>query len=76
MEIARHWRLKAQRYRLEGSTCLTCGQFMFPPRPVCPRCTRQLTETAGKELAVVLISTTATDLESPNKYTFMERMIG
>jgi hypothetical protein len=36
MEIPRHWRLKAQRYRLEGSSCLICGKFTFPPRPVCP----------------------------------------
>jgi Rubredoxin-like zinc ribbon domain (DUF35_N) len=35
MEIPRHWRLKAQRYRLEGSSCLICGKFTFPPRPVC-----------------------------------------
>ena len=77
MEIPRHWRLKAQRYRLEGSTCLSCGQFMFPPRQVCANrhCTGRLTELAGRELAVLLISTNSTDLESPNKYTFMERMI-
>ena len=36
MEIPRHWRLKAQRYRLEGLTCQHCGQLIFPPRPVCP----------------------------------------
>jgi len=42
MEITRHWRLKAQRYRLEGSACPTCGQLMFPPRPVCPHCTIEL----------------------------------
>jgi uncharacterized OB-fold protein len=41
MEIPRHWRLKAQRYRLEGSICPTCGQVTFPPRPVCPHCTTQ-----------------------------------
>jgi uncharacterized OB-fold protein len=41
MEIPRHWRLKAQRYRLEGSICPTCGQVSFPPRPVCPLCTAQ-----------------------------------
>jgi uncharacterized OB-fold protein len=35
MEIPRHWRLKAQRYRLEGSTCPVCGRLTFPPRPVC-----------------------------------------
>ena len=38
MEIPRHWRLKAQRYRLEASVCPGCGGLSFPPRPVCPRC--------------------------------------
>jgi len=41
MEIARHWRLKAQRYRLEGSICPTCGEASFPPRPACPHCSAQ-----------------------------------
>jgi uncharacterized OB-fold protein len=41
MEISRHWRLKAQRYRLEGSTCPSCGKLIFPPRPVCPHCTAE-----------------------------------
>jgi hypothetical protein len=41
MEIPRYWRLKAQRYRLEGSTCPTCGQLIFPPRPVCSHCAVQ-----------------------------------
>ncbi|HLO15539.1 MAG TPA: zinc ribbon domain-containing protein [Anaerolineales bacterium] len=76
MEIPRHWRLKTQRYRLEGATCLTCGQFIFPPRPVCPHYTGQLTEIAERGLAVVLILTNPTDIESPNMYTFMERMTG
>ena len=40
MEIPRHWRLKAQRYRLKGLTCQQCGQFIFPPRPVCPNTSR------------------------------------
>jgi uncharacterized OB-fold protein len=38
MEIARHWRLKTQRYRLEGSTCPVCGRPTFPSRPVCVQC--------------------------------------
>lgn len=41
MEIPRHWRLKAQRYRLEGTVCSTCGQVSFPPRPVCFSCAAQ-----------------------------------
>jgi uncharacterized OB-fold protein len=41
MEVSRHWRLKAQRYRLEGLVCPACGQPSFPPRPVCPNCLGQ-----------------------------------
>ena len=47
MEIPRHWRLKAQRYRLEGSICPNCSQLIFPPRPVCLDCTSQLAVIAG-----------------------------
>jgi uncharacterized OB-fold protein len=50
MEIPRHWRLKAQRYRLEGSVCPTCGRLAFPPRMVCPRCTAQPGRIATYEL--------------------------
>ncbi len=38
MEIARHWRLKEQRYNLVGTTCPQCGAMSFPPRQVCPQC--------------------------------------
>jgi uncharacterized protein len=38
MQIARHWRLKAQRYQLVGEICTKCGETIFPPREVCPRC--------------------------------------
>jgi hypothetical protein len=48
MEIPRHWRLKAQRYRLEGAICPTCGQFTFPPRPVCPHYSAQPLWTADR----------------------------
>lgn len=37
MEIARHWRLKGQRYRLEGEICAK-GHPVFPPRDICPTC--------------------------------------
>lgn len=53
MEIPRHWRLKAQRYRLEGSVCPTCGQPSFPPRPVCPYCTVQPERIANCGLAIL-----------------------
>ena len=60
MEIPRHWRLKAQRYRLLGSTCPTCGQLSFPPRPVCPHCPAKPVQIAGCEL-----STLPTSIEIP-----------
>jgi len=37
MNIPCHWRLKAQRYRLEGSICPDCREPMFPPRLVCTK---------------------------------------
>ena len=47
MEIPRHWRLKAQRYRLEGSICPICGQLAFPPRLVCSHYDTQPVWTRG-----------------------------
>ena len=41
MEVAQHWRLKAQRYTLTGTTCENCGEAHFPPREVCPYCQEQ-----------------------------------
>lgn len=38
VEIARHWRLKAQRYQLVGEVCPKCEGKIFPPRDVCPYC--------------------------------------
>lgn len=38
MDLARNWRLKNQRYRLEGTVCGNCGAKHFPPRQVCPEC--------------------------------------
>lgn len=38
MEIPRHWRLKRQRYNLEGEVCKHCDHKIFPPRDVCPNC--------------------------------------
>ena len=38
MEIARHWRLKHQRYALVGEVCPHCDYKIFPPRDICPNC--------------------------------------
>ena len=53
MEIPRHWRMKAQRYRLEGSICPICGQVSFPPRQVCPHCGAQPALIAGSRLSTL-----------------------
>ena len=36
--VASDYRLRAQRYRLLGELCADCGEIIFPPRDVCPRC--------------------------------------
>ncbi len=38
MNLALSWRLKDQRYRLEGAVCQNCGEKFFPPRQVCTEC--------------------------------------
>jgi uncharacterized OB-fold protein len=40
MEIARHWRLSNQRYKLQGSVCTCCGKTFFGPRVVCDGCSQ------------------------------------
>jgi hypothetical protein len=41
MDIARHWRLRKQRYALEGERCDHCREYIFPPRDVCPHCGKE-----------------------------------
>jgi len=44
MEVARHWRLKRQRYALMGEACPHCEAKIFPPRDVCPDCSGEAKE--------------------------------
>ncbi len=37
-KVADNWRLRGQRYRLEGEVCPHCGAVIFPPRDICPEC--------------------------------------
>ena len=41
MEVARHWRLKKQRYALVGEVCPHCEHKIFPPRDICPDCGKE-----------------------------------
>jgi uncharacterized OB-fold protein len=38
MEGARHWRIRAARYSLEGVCCTRCQTLDFPPRRRCRAC--------------------------------------
>jgi uncharacterized OB-fold protein len=51
MEIARHWRLRRQRYALTGEVCPHCSKKIFPPRDICPSCgedARELFQFSGQ----------------------------
>ncbi len=37
---AKFWREQAARYNLEGTHCVNCGTFFYPPRIICPKCRR------------------------------------
>ncbi len=70
METPRHGRLKAQRYRLEGSVCPTCGQLSFPPRSFCRHRTVQRAGIVASQLLIIPPIIRMEDAISP------ERMIG
>ena len=40
MGVPRFWRLQNQNYRLVGEECKRCGNKIFPPRDVCPECSK------------------------------------
>ncbi len=70
MEIPRHWRLLAQRYRMEGSTCPNCGRFTFASRPAYPRCAaQQMSDRYLRNLGIA-------NIESYRSCHFIERIIG
>lgn len=74
MEIPRHWRLNAHRYRLAGSTCPACNHHLFPPRPVCPDCTQRIQST-GADFPIILASIDLTGIELHIRYEISERKI-
>ena len=40
-QIARHWRMKSQRYQLTGHICSHCNTTMLQSRAVCPTCAEE-----------------------------------
>lgn len=47
-KIALDWRLRGQRYRLEGVACQHCDAVHFPPRAICSECGQPMNGTAEK----------------------------
>ncbi len=39
--VAQFWRKIRSVYNIVGTHCKTCGEYYFPPRPVCPNCRRK-----------------------------------
>jgi uncharacterized OB-fold protein len=39
-KVVHDWRLRGQRYRLEGEVCDHCSAVIFPPRDICPECSQ------------------------------------
>jgi hypothetical protein len=76
MEIARHWRLKQQRYRLEGSACPNCGRLSFPPRAVCPDCTAQRAPAIGAGPSTFPAGISLADIQAHLSQHFAERLTG
>lgn len=73
MEIARHWRLRRQRYRLEGSICPESGQVTFPPRPACPYDGVRPASITGSALSESPIATAISQFESLVSVPSIER---
>ncbi|MHC1599339.1 MAG: Zn-ribbon domain-containing OB-fold protein [Candidatus Methanospirareceae archaeon] len=69
---AKFWREQESRYNLEGTHCLNCESFFFPPRSVCPQCRRKGTiepykfKGTGK---VVTYTTVYQAPRNPNRQT-------
>jgi hypothetical protein len=76
MEIARHWRLTGQRYRLEGSACAVCGRLSFPPRLVCPDCTAYPVPIAASVLSIFPARISLGDIQMQLSRPFAAKLVG
>ena len=52
IQIARHWRIKSQRYQLAGHVCSQCNTPMLQSRAVCPTCTEEATALSVAETEI------------------------
>ncbi len=72
--IALDWRLKAQRYRLEGEECPHCKHKIFPPRDICPACKQPAREPyrlsgRGEVYSYSVLTTPPAGFEKYTPYT-------
>ena len=69
------WRLKRQKYNLQGTKCETCSEVFFPPRSFCPSCRRkgEIKEFQfsgnGEILSYTVIRAAPKGFESQTPYT-------
>ncbi len=77
-EISRSWRIRYQRYRLEGTRCKDCGAIHYPPRLICDKCHSRNLEPfplSGKgeviSYAVLLRGPTGFDVFTPYIYAMV-----
>ncbi|MEA4811383.1 MAG: Zn-ribbon domain-containing OB-fold protein [Anaerolineaceae bacterium] len=74
MEVPRYWRLKKQRYALQGETCPHCSIKIFPPRDICPECggeakTPFVFSGKGEVYSYTHMSAAPTGFEEQSPYT-------
>ena len=73
--LARHWRLRARRYRLTGRRCAKCGIHAFPPRAVCLPCAEKINWLFDSEPVVIDLAPLAfQSAESENRRLQLERL--
>jgi hypothetical protein len=75
MEIPRHWRLKAQRYRLKVQSARAAAP-QLPACPVCPYCAARPAVIAGWGPPVWPRPASSLDIKSPILYGITERIPG
>ena len=75
MDIARQWRLRRQRYRLEGTLCPDCGQVAFAPRPACPTDSALLMGLRNWNASDVTPAAVVPNVETPLRLRAQERAV-
>jgi uncharacterized OB-fold protein len=62
---ARYWREIPQRYRLEASKCVSCGEISYPPRLTCNKCRSRRFDTVVLKDTGKLLTYTVTRVGPP-----------